>query len=98
MPRKWESVFGTSNSYVRSRKRAFIYSRTVQSVPGTHPNSHLICSRILSLWLRWPGHEAENPTTNVAELKIQWCYTSTLSVCLPDVDRDEYYDEHACFK
>jgi hypothetical protein len=71
----------------------FLQNRSVR--PKTHPNSHLICSRVPSPWLRWPGHEAEHSTTNVAKVTIEWCYASTLPTCLPEVDRDEFYHEHA---
>jgi hypothetical protein len=55
----------------------FSLPHRVQTGSGAHPASHPMGSGALSLWIKWPGSEADHSTPSNAEVKNAWSYAST---------------------
>lgn len=77
----------TNCGSITSRDKKFSLLRSIQTGSCTHPLSSLVGSGVLSLRLKWLGHEAS------AKIKNDGSYTST-SLCLHGVHRDNITSDY----
>jgi len=69
----WAGQYGFQ---IMAGTRGFYFCRTAQTSSGSYPHSYSVGSRILTLGVKWPGHEVEHLPLSSAEVKSEWRYTS----------------------
>jgi hypothetical protein len=62
---------------VTARAGDFSLYHHVQTGSGAHTASYPMGTRDSSLWVKWPGHEADHSPPSSVEVKNVWSYTTT---------------------
>ena len=63
--------------------------QNVQTGPGAHPASYSMDTRVPSRWVNRPGRKLDHSRPSSAEVKNEWCHTSTLPLRLHGVPREK---------
>ena len=63
-------------------REIWYFCKTAQTGSGSYPDCYSMGSRILTLGVKWPGHEVDHSPLSSAEVKSEWSYNSSPPVCI----------------
>jgi hypothetical protein len=66
----------------------FLFSKTSSS--GVHPASCSVGTELLSPGVKRPESEGDHSHPSTAEVKSEWSFTSTPSLCLHGADKENF--------
>jgi len=69
-----------------SRERDFSPLQNIQTGPVVHISYYSLCMEVLYPRVKWLGCEVNHSRPSTAEVRAEWRNTSTLPVCLHDME------------
>jgi len=81
------SVSWTVEVRIQAGTRGIYVCRTAQTGSGSYPHCYSVGSRILTLGVKWPGHEVDDSPSVQCQSWVSGGYTSAPPICFHGVDR-----------